>query len=237
MSSVNRFFRKPEGFRYHGSALAYAVSAYILGFAGLFFASGLGLALSTLLLAHGMIIAAYMIHEAAHNTVFKDNAHNARLGEYLSWMCGSAYGTYEDMRFKHFRHHVDNDDVVWFDYEIFFARYPRVLKLVQGLEWFYIPAHEFIMHGIMILSAYVIPQRREQRTRNLTVICVRGGLFLALLVWAPGVACLYALAYHDDDRPAFYGQYSARLRFQHDPLQRRTRAAKGSARLGERAHI
>ncbi len=29
------------------------------------------------------------------------------LGRLMSWLCGAAYGTYEDMRYKHFRHHVD----------------------------------------------------------------------------------------------------------------------------------
>ena len=75
--------------------------------------------LATMMLAHGMVIAAYMIHECGHNLVFRKHSHNAVLGKSLSWLCGSAYGTFEDIRYKHFRHHVDNDDVVWFDYEEF----------------------------------------------------------------------------------------------------------------------
>ncbi len=195
MSAIIELFRKPEGIRYHGGALTYAVVSYVIGFSLLFSASVLGNLLGTLMLAHGMIIAAYMIHEAAHNTVFRNNAHNARLGECLSWLCGAAYGTYEDMRFKHFRHHVDNDDVVWFDYEAFFAKHPRVLRVVHALEWFYIPAHEFIMHGIMILTSFVIPQRRDQRVRNLKVIFIRGGLYLLLVLLTPKAAFLYAIAY------------------------------------------
>ena len=71
-----------------------------------------------------MTIAAYMIHECGHNTVFRTNKANARLGSFLNWICGASYGTYEDIRYKHFRHHVDNDDAVWFEYDKFFRRHP-----------------------------------------------------------------------------------------------------------------
>lgn len=188
-------FKESKGFRYHGGAVAYAVLMYVLGWAGLFNASWLVNLLATLALAHGMIIAAYMIHECGHNLVFTSIRHNAALGRFLSWFCGSSYGTYEDIRYKHFRHHVDNDDVVWFDYEAFFERHPRVLGVTRLLEWFYIPAHDLIMHFIMVFTSFVIPQRRNQRRRNVTVILIRGGLFFALLVFFPKVALLYVIAY------------------------------------------
>ena len=78
---------------------------------------------------------------------------------------GSNYGTYEDIRYKHFRHHVDNDDVVWFDYEAFFKRHPFVLNITKALEWCYIPAHCLIMHLVTMLSGFLIPERRDQRRR------------------------------------------------------------------------
>jgi fatty acid desaturase len=167
------FIKDPLGLRYYGATVAYAVTAYAAGFAGLFAASGVVNAVATLLLAHGMIIAAYMIHE----------------------FCGAAYGTYEDMRYKHFRHHVDNDDAVWFDYDRFFETHPTITNIVRALEWFYIPAHDLIMHGVMIFTSFVIPQRRDQRVRNVAVILVRGGIFTALVIYFPKVAILYAVAY------------------------------------------
>jgi len=185
----------PEGLRYHGGAVVYALGAYGLGWAGLFSANWIVNVGATLLLAHGMTIAAYMIHECGHNLVFRSVKDNARLGRLLSWICGSAYGTYEDMRYKHFRHHVDNDDVVWFDYEQFFQDHPVVLRLTRFLEWFYIPAHDLIMHFIMVFTSFIIPQRRDQRRRNVTVIVIRGGVFLLLLAFVPKVAALYAIAY------------------------------------------
>jgi fatty acid desaturase len=187
--------KEPQGRRYNGCALLYAVFGYVIGFTGLFsslWALNLG---ATLLLAHSMVIAAYLIHECGHQLVFKRNANNARLGRVMSWLCGAAYGTYEDMRYKHFRHHVDNDDVVWFEYEAFFERHPLVLKATRALEWLYIPAHDLIMHFIMVFTSFIIPQRREQRVRNISVIAVRGTAYAALLVFFPKVAGLYAVAY------------------------------------------
>lgn len=186
---------EPEARLYQGGALAYAVLGYLAGFAGLFHPHLAVRLLAVLLLAHSMVIAAYLIHECAHNNVFRKMRHNMLLGGLLSWLCGAAYGRYEDIRYKHFRHHIDNADVVWFDYEAFFARHPKVLAITRFLEWFYVPAHDLIMHGLLACNAFVIPERRNQRRRNLGVILIRGGLFVALAIYEPHVALLYALAY------------------------------------------
>lgn len=193
--SIRQRFNEAEGLAYHGGAVAYAVVGYVAGGIGIFANSWLVNLASVVLLAHAMVIAAYLVHECGHNLVFKSNRDNARLGRFLSWLCGSAYGTYEDIRYKHFRHHVDNDDVVWFDYERYFREHPIVLRVTRVLEWLYIPAHDLIMHFIMVFTSFVIPQRRNQRVRNVTVIIIRGGLFFALLIWFPKVALLYAFAY------------------------------------------
>jgi len=195
MAPVAALIKDPDGLRYHGGAVLYAVGAYALGFAGLFHTNWLVNLPATLLLAHGMIIAAYMIHECGHNTVFRSIRHNTWLGRFLSWLCGAAYGTYEDMRYKHFRHHVDNDDVVWFDYDGFFERHPLVTRIVRVLEWLYIPAHDLMMHFVMVFTSFIIPERRKQRVRNVAVIAIRGGAYLALLIFFPKVALLYAIAY------------------------------------------
>ena len=98
---------------YYGSTVTYAIVGYVLGIAGLFHEAVFVNAASTVLLAHAMTIAAYLIHECGHNLIFRSSRHNAALGRIMSWLCGAAYGTYEDMRYKHFRHHVDNGDLVW----------------------------------------------------------------------------------------------------------------------------
>lgn len=187
--------KDPLGLRYYGVATLYATGAWVVGFAGLFAGDWVVNALSVLVLAHGMVIAAYLIHECGHNLVFRRARDNAVLGRFMSWLCGAAYGTYDDMRYKHFRHHVDNDDVVWFDYDAFFARHPVITRVTRVLEWFYIPAHDLILHGVMMFTSFVIPQRRDQRVRNLVVVAVRGGVFVSMLVFAPRAALLYVVAY------------------------------------------
>jgi fatty acid desaturase len=195
VAALPRFFREPQGLVFHGGAVAYSILAYALGLAGLFHANLWVNAGATLLLAHGMTIAAYMVHECGHNTVFRRIRHNEYLGRFLTWVCGASYGTFEDIRYKHMRHHVDNDDVVWFDYEKFFLEHPVVLRVTKVLEWLYIPAHDLAMHVIMIFTSFIIPTRRNQRGRNVAVILVRGGLFFALLVLWPKAALLYCVAY------------------------------------------
>ena len=180
--------------RYHGGAIAYAVLGYAAGWAGIWQPKLLIALPSTLLLAHAMVIAAYLVHECAHNTVFADRRKNTLLGRAMSWICGSAYGTYEDIRYKHFRHHVDNDDVVWFDYDGFFERHPRLTNVVRALEWLYVPAHEILMHTVMTFSSFVISERCEQRLRNVIVILLRFGLLATVLVLNPQAFVLYVIA-------------------------------------------
>ncbi len=188
-------FKDSEGFRYHGGAVAYALVAFGLGLAGLLSDAWVVNLGAMLLLAHGMTIAAYMVHECGHQTVFLRNEDNARLGRALTWLCGACYGTYEDIRYKHFRHHIDVDDVVWFDYDRFFREHPIVLGITRGFEWCYIPAQDLLMHFIMVFTSFVIPKRRSQRSRNGKVIAIRGGAYFTLFVLAPRAAILYAIAY------------------------------------------
>lgn len=187
--------KSPEGLRYHGLAVTYTVVLYIAGLAGLL-ASALWVNLfATVLLAHGMTIAAYMVHEAGHNTVFKMQRHNVWLGRVMSWLCGASYNKFEDIRFKHFRHHVENDDIVWFDYEKFFLDHQIVYRITRALEWCYIPAHDLVMHAVMVVNSYVIPERREQRIYNTAVIVARAALFIVLAAVSLKAAVLYVAAY------------------------------------------
>ncbi|NNF39969.1 MAG: fatty acid desaturase [Woeseiaceae bacterium] len=195
MTSNTALLKEPDGLKYYGAATGYVIAAYALGFAGLFHPQWWVFLIATLMLAHSMTIAAYLIHECGHNLVFTDRRHNAQLGRFMSWVCGAAYGTYEDIRYKHFRHHVDNDDVVWFDYDRFFDEHPLLTRFIRLLEWFYIPAHDLLMHTVMVFTSFVIPARRKQRVRNVTVILIRGGVFVTLLMIVPKVALLYAVAY------------------------------------------
>lgn len=195
MTTNSRLLKDSLALPYYSGTVAYAVFGYALGIAGLTHEAILVNAASTLLLAHAMTIAAYLIHECGHNLIFHHSRHNAILGRIMSWLCGAAYGTYEDMRYKHFRHHVDNGDLVWFDYDEFFAQHPTFTSITRFLEWFYVPAHDMLMHGVMVLTSFVIPQRRKQRARNVVVILIRGSVFLTVAILFPKVAVLYVIAY------------------------------------------
>ena len=195
MNTKSDLLNERAGWLYYGTAVTYVVAGYALGITGLFDSSVPINAAATLLLAHAMTISAYLIHECGHNMVFSRHRDNATLGRVMSWACGAAYGSYEDMRYKHFRHHVDNGDVVWFAYDEFFERHPITTKIVRALEWLYIPAHDLMMHGIMVFTSFVIPERRDQRLRNVVVILIRGGLFTAVAILVPKVALLYVVSY------------------------------------------
>ena len=188
-------FKSAKGRQWHSGAIAYSLTAYVVGWWLLFSSGWAGFIPGALLLGHGMIIAAYMIHECAHNTVFTVSRHNNELASWLGWICGSCYGTVEDIRTKHFRHHVENDDVVWFDYEGFFKKHPLVYRITIFLEWCFIPAHCILMHTIMVFTAFIIPQRRNQLPRNVGVILVRFSLLAALAVSAPVALVGYLFAY------------------------------------------
>lgn len=196
MNAPTTLLRHPDALVPTLIATGYAVLGWLAGLAMLISASHwLPLVLGTLLLAHAMVIAAYMLHECAHNAVFKRPEHNARLGRALNWLTGGCYGAYEDVRHKHMRHHVDNADVVAYDYRGFLGRHSRMLRVVQALEWAYVPAVELLMHGMQILAPFVDPNRAAQRDRVLRALALRGGAFIALILWAPQAAALYVVAY------------------------------------------
>lgn len=176
-------------------ALLYVLLAYGSSFFLLTLDSLIVNFMASVLLAHAMVIAAYMVHECAHNTVFKSNKANARLGALLNWITGACYGDYESIRHKHFRHHRDRADVVAFDYRPKFAAHPLMMKLMQLLEWFYIPAVEIVMHLLVLLVPFILPSRRHRRGRVVTVLAIRLTLFTALVSYVPQVAFFYPLAY------------------------------------------
>ena len=68
---LTTILKEPQGLRYNGMALVYVFGGYLLGFYGLFQAAWTINALAVVLLAHSMIIAAYLIHECGHQLVFK----------------------------------------------------------------------------------------------------------------------------------------------------------------------
>ena len=73
-----------ESLAYNGLAFLYSISAYSFGLYGLFSSSITINVISIFLLSHGMIISAYLVHECAHNLVFRKMQHNTYLGRFLT---------------------------------------------------------------------------------------------------------------------------------------------------------
>jgi fatty acid desaturase len=195
MSSVHRLLRDPDGLWPNLMAIAYVLLGYCGGWWALFQGSVPLFIAGVVLLAHAMAISAYLMHDCGHNAIFLDTAHNTRLGRWLNVICGSSYGTYEDMRYKHMRHHVDNCEPVTFDYRAWLQRHPVAHRLVNALEWAHVPAVELLMHGMQIAAPFAWAHKRAQRARVLRVAAVRFTLFTLLLWFAPAVAGGYVLAY------------------------------------------
>ncbi|MBD3670362.1 MAG: fatty acid desaturase [Gammaproteobacteria bacterium] len=175
--------------------MAYLITGYVGGLLLIIYEPIWFKLLGTLLLAHTMVIAAYMVHECAHNTLFKNKAHNARLGVVLNWLTGACYERFEDIRYKHNRHHTDRADIVAFDYRPRLKRHPLLLKIIQLLEWFYIPAVELMMHALSIALPFVQSQRKDKRLRVVTILIIRSGLFVGLFLLSPWAPLFYAIAY------------------------------------------
>lgn len=189
-----RILRWEDGWLPNALALGYAMGGYVLGLWAMTAPVWWLNAPGVLLVAHALVIAAYLIHECAHNTIFADNRWNAALGEVLMWLTGVAYGRYEDVRHKHFRHHIDRADVVAFDFRPLLARRPGWLKLVQALEWAYIPAVDLMMHALVIVLPFRLESRRGRRARVLAVLATRVLFFAALGYASPRALLLYVPA-------------------------------------------
>ncbi|SEK62894.1 fatty acid desaturase [Nitrosovibrio tenuis] len=192
--------RFENGFRHKGSlhpitlALLYCQLVYFGGAVLILSLNPIFMMVGTLAMAHGMVIAAYMIHDCGHNTLFKSPRHNAMLGKTLNWLTGGCYGTYEELRANHMKHHVDNADVTILDYRGYLARLPVQRKIVEVLEWLYVPVVEFLMHGALILSPFIFKEKKEQRLRVIRIIMIRFSLLAVVLLYSAAAYACYLLA-------------------------------------------
>jgi fatty acid desaturase len=181
---ISQTFRYSDGVVPNVMALGFTLAGYVLGVVFLtrdFWGSNLlGFALVVLTLTW----SAYFIHEFAHQAIFKTAGTNARWGTAMSWINGSCYATFDDMRRKHMRHHVERADVVTFDARGFLLGAPAWQRqTVLALEWAYFPAVEFLMRGFVVLMPFRTAGTRRARLRILAIAAVRvtGWVLLGLL--------------------------------------------------------
>lgn len=194
MKRAVRLFRYEDALLPNALAWAYMFTAYFFGFAAIL-ADGIWLnVLGVIFLAHAMVIAAYFIHECAHDSLFKKNRYNQLFGELLLWITGASYSDYKAVRHKHVRHHMDRADIVSFDFRTRLQAYPKVLRFIEVLEWFYIPALEIMMHAMVMILPFVKANRKHLRSRIVTVLIVRIAFFTALASVSVKVLLLYPVA-------------------------------------------
>lgn len=195
IKNISSLFRFDDALIPNILAWAYILFAYVLGFAAIMADIWWVNVLGVVFLAHSMVIAAYYIHECAHDSLFKKNRHNQIFGEILLWITGTSYSDYKAIRHKHIRHHMDRADIVSFDFRERLLTYPKTLKTIQVLEYFYIPALEIMMHALVVILPFVKASRRTLRSRVITVLVLRIGFFAALASVSFKVLLLYPVAY------------------------------------------
>ena len=177
-------------------ALGYAVGGYGVGFWAMTHEGWIFIGFGILLVAHAMVIAAYLLHEAAHQTLFAGPKQNLWAGELLSFIAGSCYASFERIRSLHLRHHRERADVACFDYKAFLRGCPRwVPRAVCALEWLYLPAIEIIMHAQVIVRPVLCASERKHLPRVLGFALVRGAALGLFAAFAPRLLVGYAVAY------------------------------------------
>lgn len=148
-----------------------------------------------LLLAHSLVIAAYMLHECAHNTVFASPKDNERLGIILSWLTGACYLPYRHIRNKHFRHHVQREDVLAINAHELLQKHPVQLRIVKSLSWLCIPAFDLYTHILCMAAPFMLEDIRHWRARVVTVLVIRTAAFFLLYLLSPMAVLAYLCAY------------------------------------------
>jgi fatty acid desaturase len=150
--------------------------------------------LGTLLCLHTMVLAAYLVHEAVHQTLFAPPGAHAAAGECMSFIAGSSYASFERIRRMHIRHHVERADLTCFDFLGLLRRHPGLTRALQLLEWAYVPATELLMHAQVVVRPFFVRSQRRYLRRSAAMLLVRGALLAALAVWSLKAFALYWLA-------------------------------------------
>ena len=189
------YFRLSGSLRPNLLAFLYCQFSYFGGAVLILSLNPIPMLLGMLAVAHGMTIAAYLIHDLGHNALFKLPRHNALMGRALNWLTGGCYATYDNVRTTHMRHHVDNSDVILIDYRGYLARHPVQRRTVEALEWLYVPVIEFLMHGMLILAPFIFKEKKDQRTRVIRITIIRFSLLLMVFLHSPLAYACYLLAY------------------------------------------
>ncbi len=189
-------FKNVESVLPNSLAFGFAIFGYALGVLMLFSSQWLINAAGVFLTAQSLIISAYLVHEFSHWSIFKTPESNRRWGTVMSWINGSCYSTFEEIRSKHMHHHVDRADVLTFNVQHLMRDMPSFARnLIKLLEWMYIPALEILMHFLVIILPFIKPEWHYKRLRLMGVMLIRVPLFILMAWLSIKTWLLYLLAY------------------------------------------
>ena len=193
---MSNAFKNVESILPNSLAFGFALVGYALGVLMLFSGNWLINALGVLLTAQSLIISAYLVHEFSHWSIFKTPETNRRWGIIMSWINGSCYSTFEEIRSKHMHHHVDRADVLTFNVQHLMRDMPSFARnLIKLLEWIYIPALEILMHFLVIILPFIKPEWHYKRMRLMSIMLIRAPLFILMAWFSVKAWLLYLLAY------------------------------------------
>jgi fatty acid desaturase len=187
-------FRDWADARAHGLVLSYVVLGWLGSFGLMASRSATLDILGVLLCAHTMVLAAYLLHEAAHQTLFISRLGNQWVGEVMNCIASSGCASFERIRHLHIRHHLDRADLVCFDFKTLMQQRSRARRILQAFEWAYIPAVEILMHLQVLVRPFFSAARRQYLPRVLVVLGLRVLLLTLLVTWSLRAALLYGLA-------------------------------------------
>ena len=146
------------------------------------------------LCAHAMVLAAYLVHEAAHQSLFASPRANHWAGEIMNFVAGTPYASFERIRHMHIRHHVERVDLTCFDPKDLIRRHPGLRRGLETFEWAYIPAVEVLMRLQLICRPLFVPSQRRHLPRALGMLVLRVGLVILLGLYSLKAVLLYGLA-------------------------------------------
>ena len=187
-------FRDREAALANSLVLAWTCAGWLASFALMGAHAALLNGAGVILCVHAMTLAAYLVHDAAHQTLFAGPRANRLTGEAMSFIAGSSYASFERIRHMHIRHHVDRADVTCFDFKGLLRRRPALRRALEILEWAYVPATEILMHLQVVWRPFFVPSQRRHLPRAAAMLAVRCALLALLGLWSWKALLLYFLA-------------------------------------------
>ena len=147
-------------------------------------------------LTHLLVLCAYLVHELMHNSIFASARANKSLGIPLLWLLGSSYLSYELLKEKHFRHHVEKVDSLSFDLNRWIEKYPFIRNMVFLGQRLHLPAAELVSHWLSNFSPFFQPARHKHRVRVILTLLSRIAFYAVLYSISVSLFFVFIVALH-----------------------------------------